>query len=247
MALVEDSLYRDAALAAFYDLDNGWTDDDDFFLALAQGASSVLDLGCGTGMLAAALAEGRRVTGVDPAAAMLDIARSRPGGDRVEWVEADARTVRLGRVFDLIVLTGHAFQVFLTGDDRRAALQTIAAHLAPGGRFVFDSRNPAVEEWRRWTPEASRWEIDHPAHGRVEAWNDVDFEPATGIATYETHYRLADGRHLSAISRIAFPGCDEVAALIEEAGLMVDRWHGDWQGGSWHPGAAEIIPIGRLR
>lgn len=245
--MTDDALYRDPALAAFYDIDNGWTDDDSFCLAMAEGARSVLDLGCGTGMLAAALAEGRAVTGVDPAAAMLDIARSRPGGDRVEWLEADARSVRLGGVFDLVVLTGHAFQVFLTEEDRAAALRTIAAHLAPNGRFVFDSRNPAVEEWRQWTPEHSCWEFDHPVHGRVEAWNDVAFDRATGIATYETHYSLPDGAHLSAVSRIAFPDRDEIAALIAGAGLEIERWHGDWRGGEWHPEAPEIIPVGRLR
>ena len=246
-AMDEDRLYRDAALAAFYDLDNGWTAADDFSLAMAADAGSALDLGCGTGLLAAALADGRAVTGVDPATAMLDIARGRPGGDRVEWLEADARTVRLGRVFDLVLLAGHAFQVFLTRADRRAVLDTIAAHLAPGGRFVFDSRNPAVEEWREWTPERARREVQHPVHGRVEAWNDVVFDPGTGIAAYETHYRLPDGTHLSAVSRIAFPDRDELAKLIDEAGLEVDRWHGDWQGGDWRPDTPEIIPVGRLR
>ena len=130
-----------------------------FIEALPPG-SHVLDLGCGTGLLAAALGEGGEVFGVDPAAAMLDVARRRAGGQRVTWVEADARTVRLGRRFDLIVMTGHAFQVLLTDDDQRAVCETIAAHLVPGGTFIFDSRNPAAEEWREWTPAASRRAFD---------------------------------------------------------------------------------------
>jgi ubiquinone/menaquinone biosynthesis C-methylase UbiE len=95
-----DALFEDPALVQFYDLENGWMDDTRFCLALASGKASVLDLGCGTGLLAAALGEGREVFGVDPAAAMLDVARRRAGGQRVTWVEADARTVRLGRRFD---------------------------------------------------------------------------------------------------------------------------------------------------
>ena len=77
----EDRLYRDPDLAQFYDLENEWAADLDFCAALAADARAVLDLGCGTGLLAAALAEGRDVVGVDPAAAMLEIARRRPGGD----------------------------------------------------------------------------------------------------------------------------------------------------------------------
>src|SRR6185295_14259902 len=113
-----DRLYSDPDLVQFYDIENERGVDFDYCVRFAQGARSVLDLGCGTGQLAAALVDGRSVSGVDPASAMLDIARRRVGGESVDWVEADARTVRLGRRFDLVLLTGHAFQVFLTPDDR---------------------------------------------------------------------------------------------------------------------------------
>jgi len=244
----EDYLYRDSDLAQFYDLDNGWGPDLDTCLELARDARSVLDLGCGTGLLAARLAEGREVVGVDPAAAMLDIARARPGGDRVAWVRAEAQSVRLGRTFDLVVLTGHAFQVFLGEADQRAVLATIAAHLAPGGRFVFDSRNPAAEAWREWGPEASRRSLQHPRLGRVECWNDAVRDPATGIVTYETQYRVArSGEQFSASSQIRFTEQEVLAALLSDAGLEVDAWLGDWRGGPYQAGCREIIPIGRRR
>jgi SAM-dependent methyltransferase len=134
--VTSDRLFTDPDLAQFYDLDTGWGADCDYCCRLAEDARSVLDLGCGTGLLAAALAADRFVVGVDPAAAMLDIARRRVGGDRVPWVEADARDVRLQRQFDLVLLAGHAFQVFLSRGDQAAVLRTIASHLAPRGRFV---------------------------------------------------------------------------------------------------------------
>ena len=71
------------------------------------------------------------------------------------------------------VLAGHAFQCFLTDADQRAVCKTIAPHLAPEGRFIFDSRNPAREEWREWVPERSRRVFDLEHHGRITAWNDV--------------------------------------------------------------------------
>lgn len=246
----EDRLYHDSELADFYDLENGWerSPDFDYCRAFAADAASVLDLGCGTGALAVALGGGGRVVvGVDPAPAMLSIARAKPGAESVEFIEGDARTLRLGRRFERIVLTGHAFQVFLTRDDRRAALATIAAHLAPGGRFVFDSRNPAGREWEDWGPEGSMRLVEHPRFGTVAAWNDVAHDPATGIVTYGTHYEIrATGRRLSAASRIAFPEKAELETLIAEAGLRVERWLGDWQGNDWRPGAGELIPLGTL-
>lgn len=244
----EDRLYRDPELAQFYDLENRWAPDLDYCLRLAGDARSILDLGCGTGRLAARLAEGRSVFGVDPAAAMLEIARDRPGGDGVTWVQADARSVRLERQFDLVVLTGHAFQVFLTDGDQRAVLSTIAAHLALEGRFVFDTRNPVAEEWREWAPEHSKRRFEAPGLGAVEAWNEAAHDAATGIVTYQTHYRIVEsGRRYSASSDIRFTDRKPLAAMLHDAGLKVDEWLGDWNGGARGPASRQLIPVGRLR
>ncbi|MGE5766749.1 MAG: class I SAM-dependent methyltransferase, partial [Bacteroidota bacterium] len=173
--------------------------------------------------------------------------RRRPGGERATWIEGDTRTLDLGRRFDLVLLTGHAFQVFLRPDDQRAALRSIARHLNPTGRFLFDSRNPAFAAWKRWGPEPSRRALTHPEFGAVEAWNEAEHDAATGIVTYETHYRVvATGRHLVARSQIKFTPKEEIEALISEAGLHVTRWHGDWQGSAWTPASREIIPLGGL-
>lgn len=242
-----ERLYHDPELTQFYDLENGWDADMDYCLALAHDARSILDLGCGTGQLATGLADRRTVVGVDPAAAMLDIARRRPGGDRVTWVEADARSLRLGRRFDLVLLTGHAYQVFLTDQDQRAVLSTIAEHLAAGGRFIFDTRNPAVQAWRNWNPKQSRRSFRHPGLGTVEAWSDSVHDAATGIVTYWTHYRVAaSNRHLSAASKIRFIAREHLAEMLEHAGLEVGQWLGDWEGGAYEPTSHEIIPLGRL-
>jgi ubiquinone/menaquinone biosynthesis C-methylase UbiE len=246
--MASDALYEDAALARFYDLDNDWTSDRAFCLDLARGCRSVLDLGCGTGELAIRIAaeHGATVVGVDPAGAMLEIAREKPGAGAVAWVAADARGLDLGRRFDLVVMTGHAFQVFLTEADRAACLATIARHLAPNGRFVLDSRNPEVREWEEWGPDASHRWIDDPALGRVESWNDAGFDAAAGVVTYETYYRGGDGHTWGATSRIAFPALAGLQAQIAAAGLSVLRWMGDWQGGPLRPGCPEFIPIGGL-
>jgi SAM-dependent methyltransferase len=243
----QERQYHDPDLAQFYDWDCPWTPDFDWFAALVVGAGSVLDLGCGTGIFTAALAKrGAVAVGVDPAAAMLDIARSREGGSLVTWVKADARQLDLGRRFDAVVMTGHAFQTFLTRADRAAVLAVIARHLAPKGQFFFDSRNPEARAWAEWTPALTHQRRPHPQFGMVARWNDVRPGAGPDLVAYETHYVLQDGRQFSAVSQIVFPAFAELSDLIADAGLRVDHWHGDALGGPLRTGCPDFIPFGSL-
>ncbi|QND84110.1 SAM-dependent methyltransferase [Chromobacterium vaccinii] len=165
-----ESLYGEPLLAEVYDLFNAWGEDNDFYLGLCSPAvGSALDLGCGTGLLAAKMAERVEVTGLDPAPAMLDIARARPGGGQVAWRLADARDFELNRRFDLIYCAGHAFQSFLAETDRRAVFRQVRRHLARGGRFAFETRNPAARAWLRIRAGA-RWNSASACCRNGTAW-----------------------------------------------------------------------------
>lgn len=101
---------------------------------LPEGAK-ILDLGCGTGEPFARWFTGRgfRVTGVDIAGAMLDIARQRfPDGD---WRRADMRSLDLGERFDGII-AWHSF-FHLTREEQRSTLPRLADHLVPGGVMLL--------------------------------------------------------------------------------------------------------------
>ena len=243
-------IYQNPDLARFYDYAHGWHTqraDFDYCVALAKNAESVLDLGCGTGELAASLTSARRVTGVDPAAPMLEVARLRPGGTHATWVQADAQTVRLAERFDLIVLTGHAFQVFLTDADQSAVLATIADHLTPTGRFIFDSRNPDYPDTKERTRDETFRVIQHPDLGAIDAWNESSYDTATCVLTYTNTYRAQrTGETSAATAQIRYTPQGELAAMISDAGLAVEGWLGDWHGNPYHAAAKDIIPLGRL-
>src|SRR5919205_3429918 len=110
-----DQHYVDARLVALYDIENTRGADTDFYVRLAADldARTILDLGCGTGLLTRELAsDGRQVIGVDPAPAMLAYARRQPGADRVEWIEGDSSALGKAEA-DLVIMTGNVAQVFL--------------------------------------------------------------------------------------------------------------------------------------
>ena len=191
--------------------------------------------------------DGRVVVGLDPSDAMLDIARSKNSGGRASWIRGDAREVTLNRKFDLILLTGHAFQVFLTSNDQLAVLKTIALHLAPTGRFIFDMRNPQAKEWLEWGDQDSIRLLDHPTLGEVTAWNTAIHDQFSGNVTYETNYRVnSNGQLFSAKSTIHFTPRPVLEMMIADCRLAVDQWLGDWTGSPFTSASREIIPIGRL-
>ena len=151
---VPDHLFTEPALAELYDR---WAParqrgDFGFYLPLVMSAASVLDIGCGTGeLLRVARQAGHTgwLCGLDPAPAMLAVARRQPD---VEWVLGDAASAAWRQAFDLVVMTGHAFQVLVSDDEVRAALAAVRVALAPGGRFAFETRNPAARAWEDWVP-----------------------------------------------------------------------------------------------
>jgi ubiquinone/menaquinone biosynthesis C-methylase UbiE len=222
-------IYTDPRLAACYDAANPPETFYAHYLALAGDMpKTILDMGCGTGRLAVALAErGHRVTGADPSSGMMQVARSRPGSERVTWVDSDAKSLALETRFDLIVMTGNVFQVFLTDEEVRATLRTLRRHLAPGGRLAFETRNPLVEEWRGWTPALTREIIEVPGVGAVEVHYDIA-EANGAFVTYETHYRFGPNDVAVGRDTLRFMSQEELAAFLAEAGFTEIAWFGDW-------------------
>jgi SAM-dependent methyltransferase len=148
-----------SAYARYYDLlyrDKDYEAEAEYVQRLisrnAPRASSVLDLGCGTGRHAAALARrGFSVDGVDRSPEMLREARHRgrvePAevGNRLRFHEGDIRTVSLGGTFDVVVALFHVASYLTSNEDLARAFHTARQHLVPGGLFLFDCwYGPAV-------------------------------------------------------------------------------------------------------
>lgn len=224
-----DRHYTHRRLAEIYDLDSPWGVDTDFYMALAGSAPiGVLDLGCGTGTLCCALARaGHRVTGVDPAAAMLDVAKRKPGAANVEWIHSSAQTFRSSRRFELVVMTGHVFQVLLTDEDIVAVFETAKCHLVDGGVLAFESRNPSIDWAREWERNFI-WDLQGEKIYQTRSELDVSGE----LISFSHTYRFPDETLVSA-STLRFMSSSGITALATESGFQLAGLFGDWDGSSF--------------
>ncbi|WP_244827485.1 bifunctional 2-polyprenyl-6-hydroxyphenol methylase/3-demethylubiquinol 3-O-methyltransferase UbiG [Caballeronia sp. TF1N1] len=241
------SSYADPRIVALYDALNPAAADTAFYLALAESAGHIVDLGCGTGLLACELAmRGYKVTGIDPSAPMLRVARARAHGERVTWIEGDASALPFVAPADLLLMTGHVAQVFL--DDATFLATLVAARRAvrSGGRIAFESRNPNARAWERWTPEHSRRRVSGPDGRGVEVWQELHETPDPLIsarAAFTTHYRFDDGETLSAKSELRFRSRDELARLLNDAGFAQIDWYGNWDCAPVTDESPELIAV----
>ena len=112
----------------------------------AGGVRSVLDLCCGTGLLAGELiARGYRVVGVDASEAMLAVARKRLGPETV-LSRMTLPDLTLEGVFDAAVCTVDGFN-YLTPEELRLTMGAVADRLGPDGWLVFDLHTDAMMDF----------------------------------------------------------------------------------------------------
>ncbi|HEV7722979.1 MAG TPA: methyltransferase domain-containing protein [Iamia sp.] len=216
--MTPDPIFAHPRLAALYDRIDGDRADLDHYEALVdeRGARSVLDVGCGTGVLALRLAaRGLAVVGVDPAAASLAVARAKPDADRVRWIHGDATTLPPDLAIDLAVMTGNVAQVFTTDEAWAATLAGIHDALRPGGHLVFETRRPEVRAWEGWAGTRGRTD-------ELEWWYDL-VAVAEPLVTFRWSFRFtSNGVVLTSDSTLRFRTRAELEASLAEAGFGLD-------------------------
>lgn len=116
-------------------------------LAAVTPGARALDLCCGTGDLALALARrGARVTGLDFSAPMLAVARRRQGGRDIEFIQGDALQIPFPDASFDIVTMGYGLRNLASWEAGLAEMRRVAK---PGGRLVIlEFGKPANALWR---------------------------------------------------------------------------------------------------
>jgi ubiquinone/menaquinone biosynthesis C-methylase UbiE len=214
---VADEGFSHPRLAALYDVQEGDRADLDPYIAVALElpARHVLDIGCGTGVLALKLASlGLSVTAVEPALASLDVARAKPDADRVQWIHGTASDLPPSPA-DLAVMTANVAQAIVSPADWSATLAGVHRALRPGGVLMFETRVPARQAWLGWNREQTFTVLDG-----VQTWCDL-LSVDGPLVTFRWTYLFPDGEQLTSTSTLRFRTLAEVTADLHAHGFTV--------------------------
>ena len=176
---------------------------------------SVLDLCCGTGLLAGELiARGYRVVGVDASEAMLALARERLGTE-VVLRRMTLPELTVDPVFDAVVCTLDGFN-YLTPGDLRLTMNVVAGCLRPAGWLVFDLHTDAMMDFT----------IAHGVVAGQAAKNDFVISSVVdpSARTCDTKIvvtRARDGDPFCETHRQYFHTDTDVRASLQDAGFAV--------------------------
>lgn len=241
-----DRLFSDTDLAALYDAFCEGRPDFAFYLPHVMSSKSVLDVGCGTGaLLHAARETGHtgRLCGLDPAPGMLQQA---PKRSDIDWMMGDLSSATWESEFDLVVMTGHAFQVLLEDEELRVSLAAIHSALTENGRFIFETRNPIARGWEVWKPE-NAVEIVDASGSTVRLAHEVETLDGDLVSFTTTFSSPSwDSPRLSR-STLRFLGVDSLSPFLIDASLAIEKQFGDWDGQPLTESSPEIITVARRR
>jgi predicted TPR repeat methyltransferase len=177
------------------------------------GVRSVLDLCCGTGLLAGELVvRGYRVVGVDASEAMLALAHERLGSEAV-LSRMTLPDMAVAGVFDAAVCTFDSLN-YLTPEELRLTMGAVAGCLRPAGWFVFDLHTDAMMDFA----------IANPIVAGQAAGNDFVISTVvdSGARTCDTRIELTQARDSFAEQHRQYFHADvEVRTALEDAGFEV--------------------------
>jgi SAM-dependent methyltransferase len=199
--------------------------------AARRPVREVLELGSGGGNNASHMKRAFELTLVEPADGMREL--SRVLNPECAHVPGDMRTVRLGRIFDA-VFVHDAVMYMTTEDDLRAALATVAIHLAPDGVALV-----APDATTETFEEATEHGGGEDAGGRRARYLQWTLPPAPGETSYAMHYafllREPDGavRVAHDVHREGLFGRATWLRLFREVGLIASLAPRTIEGGEY--------------
>ena len=159
------------------------------------------------------------------------------------WIEGTS-PILPDASFDVAVMTSHVAQFFVHDDEWKRTLSDLKRSLVPGGRLVFDTRDPRSRDWEKQTPIGSRRRIVLPDGREVAAWSEATIIQS-GAVSYTIHYTFPDGMELLSTATLRFRTEEEVRSSLQDAGFTIEQIYGGWNHEPVGMGDGEFIVIAR--
>lgn len=184
------------------------------FLAELAGPGPVLELAIGSGRIAIPLSErGTEVHGVDASQAMVDLMRSKPGGDTIPVTIANFRDVPVEQQYDVVALVCNTIFGLVTQDEQLTCFRNVAAHLKPGGLFVVEcfvptpkrllSNGQAVQPWKLTEDSVLFHILQHNPVDQIIDGQTVRMSDDGGVRLYPSHMRYIWPTEMDLMARLA--------------------------------------------
>lgn len=224
-----------------------------FYVDDAKAAGGrVLEVGCGTGRILLPIARaGCAITGIDGSKQMLERCRLNLAAEpdavqsRIQLAQHDMRDFSLAEKFALIIAPFRVVQHLTTMDDQLQFLATVARHLAPQGRLVFDVFNPRFDILvgadgveREDTPE-QRLPDGRTFH---RAYRIARVRWIDQVSEAELVYYVDGKRYVQAFEMRWYLAA-ELRHLLARAGFRVREMYGDFARGPVVDGCPEIVVV----
>ncbi|MCL7971024.1 MAG: class I SAM-dependent methyltransferase [marine benthic group bacterium] len=192
-------------------------------LEALAGDGPVLELGMGTGRIALPLAAtGVPVHGIDASSAMVEKLRAKPGGASIPVTISDFTEFDLEDRFSLVFVVFNTFFGILDQEDQVRGFQSVAGHLAPGGRFLLECFVPDLGRFDRGQ-RLSVAAIDDDAI-RIEA---SMYDPVAQRVTAQVVCMTESGSRFYPLKvRYCWPS--ELDLMARLAGLELEHRWGGW-------------------
>jgi len=217
----------------------------EFFEALVHPGQALLDVGCGGGAFARAIAQrGVRVTGIDLGPYPIEQARrlSREASIEAEWICGNILEHDFGRQFDCITLLGTQLQEF-PPEELERLFGKVHSLLAPGGRFVSEVERWSLEE-RQYSSYWYLPEVCLYTDKKALVLGENFYYPEERIRILREYaLELPTGRLWIGGSTEKEYLPDELDALLQKAGLRLAATYGDWDRSPLTPESTRAISV----
>ena len=213
--------------------------------------AKILELCCGTGRLTIPIAkDGYNISGVDYTKSMLECAKKKASqaGLKINFIEADIRTLTLQEKFDLIFLPFNSIHHLYKNEDLFEVLKVVRNHLKEKGLFLLDCFNPNI----RYIAENEKGQLVIAEYttndGRkVLVKQSMHYENAAQINRIKWHYFIDNKFHSiqNMDMRLFFP--QELDSYFKQAGFNIIHKFGDFTGEVFNNGSEKQIYVLALK